>query len=211
MFQVWAGRSRLLRTGGLRSRPHPGPGAFASGRAASGAVATVRLIDRRQHPPAFGRAAPRPAPFARPRPSKACSPLRSSASCVQPSAPRPEGSLRLRSRYALAPLRLPAAPAGSSKLSPASAATARRSTSFQLPPARRASLVWPACSVGPPASQPCNPTRATHGQLPPSGTNSTARHTDAGRIREKNYQGAAAAPPPLWGIIISGISSWGDR
>ena len=33
MFLVWAGRSRLLRTGGLRSRPHPGPGAFASGRA----------------------------------------------------------------------------------------------------------------------------------------------------------------------------------
>ena len=37
VFLFWAVRSRLPRTGGLRSRPHPGPGAFASGRAASGA------------------------------------------------------------------------------------------------------------------------------------------------------------------------------
>ena len=167
MFQVWAGRSRLLRTGGLRSRPHPGPGAFASGRAASGAVATVRLTNRRQHPPAFGRAAPRPAPFARPRPPKACSPLRSSASCVQPSAPRPEGSLRLRSRYAFAPLRLPAAPAGSSKLSPASAATARRTALFTLPTflPRLAGLVglqrWPAKRPNP-ASRPERPTPDGH-------------------------------------------------
>lgn len=29
VFSVWAGRSRLPRTQGLRSRPHPGPGAFA--------------------------------------------------------------------------------------------------------------------------------------------------------------------------------------
>ena len=54
----------------------------------------------------------------------------------------PGGSLRLRSRYALAPLRLPAAPAGSSKLSPASAATARRTPSATLPtfPPRLAGL-----------------------------------------------------------------------
>ena len=175
MFLVWAGRSRLLRTGGLRSRPHPGPGAFASGRAASGAVATVRLIDRRQHPPAFGRAAPRPAPFARPRPSKACSPLRSSASCVQPSAPRPEGSLRLRSRYALAPLRLPAAPAGSSKLSPASAATARRTTLFTLPtfPSRLAGLVGLQRLADKRPNPPSRPERPTANNHRPARTRPT--------------------------------------
>lgn len=49
----------------------------------------------------------------------------------------------LHSRYALAPLRLPAAPAGSSKLSPASAATARRTLFSTLPtfPSRLAGLV----------------------------------------------------------------------
>ena len=61
----------------------PGALGLRSGRAASGAAATVKCIGRRRHPPAFGRAAPVPAPFARPRPSKACSPLRSSAfSCL---------------------------------------------------------------------------------------------------------------------------------
>ena len=55
------------------------------------------------------------------------------------------------------------------------------------------------------------PTRPSHGQLPLTGTHSTARHTGAGKFREKNYQGAAAAPPPLWGSIISGISSWVER
>ena len=156
----------------------PGALGLRSGRAASGAAATVKCIGRRRHPPAFGRAAPVPAPFARPRPSKACSPLRSSVllclsgtsagrNAVVHHAPSPyylcdgqeEASasalvtltLRFRStlaprslhsRSALAPLRLPAAPAGSSKLSPASAATARRTPSATLPtfPPRLAGL-----------------------------------------------------------------------
>ena len=127
MFLVWAGRSRLLRTGGLRSRPHPGPGAFASGRAASGAVATVRLIGRRQHPPAFGRAAPVPAPFARPRPSKACSPFRSSAfSCLS-------GASAGRSATVRHPEHLQ--PDATASLAPQVAA---QSPFYHLPPARRA-------------------------------------------------------------------------
>lgn len=61
----------------------PGALGLRSGRAASGAGATVKCIELLRHPPAFGRAAPVPAPFARPRPSKACSPFRSSAfSCL---------------------------------------------------------------------------------------------------------------------------------
>ena len=82
VFSVWAGRSRLPRTEGLRSRPHPGPGAFAQAAPRCGASRNCTYHRRRRHPPAFGRAAPRPAPFGRPRPSKACRPLRSSASCV---------------------------------------------------------------------------------------------------------------------------------
>ena len=56
----------------------PGALGLRSGRAASGAAATVKCTERWRHPPAYGRAAPGPAPFARPRPSKACSPFHSS-------------------------------------------------------------------------------------------------------------------------------------
>ena len=122
VFSVWAGRSRLPRTQGLRSRPHPGPGAFAQAAPqASQLRLSCSLIDGGILRP-DGRAAPRPAPIGRPRPSKACRPLRSSVFfvypaaqaagvqaefCVCPSATRPEGSLRL-----------PAAPAGCSPAAP---------------------------------------------------------------------------------------------
>lgn len=61
----------------------PGALGLRSGRAASSAGATVKRIERRRHPPAFGRAAPVPAPIGRLKPSKACSPFRSSVlSCL---------------------------------------------------------------------------------------------------------------------------------
>ena len=159
----WGWMSRLLRTGGLRSRPHPGPRAFASGRAASGAVATVRLTNRRQHPPAFGRAAPRPAPFARPRPPKACSPLRSSAlSCLSGASAGRDAAVHhapspyyLRDGQEEASATFLSAPASgcSSRLRPCRTPLPppqlgeHRSTHSR--PAHRASLVWPVCSVWP--------------------------------------------------------------
>ena len=164
-----------------------------------------------------GRAAPRPAPFARPRPPKACSPLRSSvllclsgASAGRDAAvhhvPSPYylrdgqeeasasalvllpfrfrstlASLTLRARSA--PLRLPAAPAGSSKLSPASAATARRTPSATLPtfPSRLAGLVGlQRLAVQGRPNPPSRPERPTaNGHLParprPPGTLALAK------------------------------------
>ncbi len=159
--------SRLPRTRGLRSRPHPGPGAFASGRAASGAGATVQCIVRRRHPPAFGRAAPVPAPFARPRPSKACSPFRSSAllclsgasagrSATVHHVPSPyylrdgqeeasasaDATRSLRSGFRL----LQPAPVNCRPLPPPQLGEHRPPHSRPSP---RASLVWPVCSVWP--------------------------------------------------------------
>ena len=66
-------------TRGLRIRP----------RRFHGANCGCSYHRRRQPSPACGWAAPGPAPFDRPRPPKACSPLRSSVLFVCPSAPRP--------------------------------------------------------------------------------------------------------------------------
>ena len=89
----------------------------------------------------------------------------------------------LHSRYALAPLRLPAAPAGSSKLSPASAATARRTPSATLPtfPPRLAGLAGlQRLAVQGRPNPPSRPERPTsNGHLPartrPSGTLALAK------------------------------------
>ena len=177
-------------TRGLRIRP----------RRHGGAVAAVQYIVRRQHPPAFGRAAPRPAPIGRPRPSKACRPLRSSVySCLSgASAGRDSTVHHPEHLQQYAPARL--APQVGAAVSPLPSA-------HILP--RRAFLAGvPAGQLRRPAT---TPTRPTHGQLTRSGTDSTARHSDDGQFQDKNYQGSAAAPPPLWGTIISGISSWVDR
>ena len=88
----------------------------------------------------------------------------------------------LHSRYALAPLRLPAAPAGSSKLSPASAATARRTPSATLPtfPPRLAGLAGLQRLADKRPNPPSRPERPTsNGHLPartrPSGTLALAK------------------------------------
>ena len=89
----------------------------------------------------------------------------------------------LHSRYTPAPLRLPAAPAGSSKLSPASAATARRTPSATLPtfPPRLAGLAGlQRLAVQGRPNPPSRPERPTsNGHLParprPPGTLALAK------------------------------------
>ena len=169
-----------------------------------------------------GRAAPRPAPFARPRPPKACIPLRSSALCLsvrlrRPDATRPPatpaaafvlpGRTQHRSLSGEGEARLPAVPRGEwtasrrawaapaglcpasspnkSGLRPANARFRSHSSAITIlhfSPAPRASLSWPVCSVCRPTVKPCSPTRLTHGQLPPSGTTSTARHSASRQV-----------------------------
>ncbi len=77
-------------TRGLRIRPHRQDGASRD----------LSYHQRRQQSPACGRAAPRSAHIGRPRPSKACIPLRRSALCL---------SVRLGRRGATRPPATPAA------------------------------------------------------------------------------------------------------
>ena len=104
-------------TRGLRIRP----------RRSCGARRELYCHQRRQQSPAFGRAAPRPAHIGRPRPSKACIPLHSSALCLsvhlrRPGATRPPatpaaafvlpGRTQHRSPSGEGEARLPAVPRG---------------------------------------------------------------------------------------------------
>lgn len=184
----WSSLQAPPGTRGLRIRP----------RRHGGAVATVLYIVRRRHPPAFGRAAPRPAPFARPRPPKACSPLRSSASLC----------LTVRSaaeRKPPPPLRLPAAPAGSGSPSPASAATAQRTAIGTLStfPSRLAGLaVLQRLAVQDRPNPPSRPERPTANCYLPARTRPLGT-PGVGKLQEKYLpREAAAAPPPLWVLII---------
>ena len=121
-----------------------------------------------------------------------------------PSAPQ-LGILCLTVRFAAG--RKPAASGGSSRLQPCRTPLPPpqlgelRQPHFR--PARRASLVWPVCSVGPQASQPCIPTRLISGQLPPPGTTSTAWLSERNRGQSKTTREAAAASPPLRVFIVA--------
>lgn len=133
----------------------PGALGLRSGRAASGASATVQRIERWRHPPAFGRAAPVPAPFARPRPSKACSPLRSSVlSCLS-------GASAGRSSTVRHPEHLQQSATAS--LAPQVAA---QSPFYHLPPVRRAPPSLAVSDLPSPTHTSCpSPPRPTPGAL----------------------------------------------
>ena len=146
----------------------PGALGLRSGRAASGAVATVRLTNLRQHPPAFGRAAPVPAPFARPRPSKACSPFRSSAllclsgaSAGRSSTVRHPEHLRHSATASLAPQ------------------LAAQSPFYHLPPFRRAP---PSLTVSELPS-PTHASRPSPPRLTPGALISVLRNLDRSALR----------------------------
>ena len=124
-FQLPGGSAAAHKGPSLQALP--GTLGLRSGRAASGAGATVQYTELWRHPPAFGRAAPRPAPFARPRPPKACSPFRSSvflclsgASAGRSSTVRHPEHLRHSATASLAPQ------------------VAAQSLFYHLPPVRRA-------------------------------------------------------------------------
>ena len=153
-------------TRGLRIRP----------RRHGGAIAAVQCTVRRQLPPAFGRAAPRPAPFARPRPSKACSPLRSSAFLCLSGASAGRDSTVHHPEH----LRQSA----TDRLAPQVGAAISPLPSAHILPRRAFLAGVPAGQLRRPAT---TPTRPTHGQLPRSGTDSTARHTGDGQFLDKNY------------------------
>ena len=190
---VWSVRSRLPRTKGLRSRPFPGPWAFAQ---AAPQAAQVRpssaLSDGGILRPSAGLLqCLHPLPV-QGRPKRAV-PSAARYCCVCPAQAPGAMLLSITSRHRTTcatarrkpppPLRLPAAPAGSSKLSPASAATARRTPSATLPtfPSRLAGLVGlQRLAVQGRPNPPSRPERPTaNGHLParprPPGTLALAK------------------------------------
>lgn len=164
-FQLPGGSAAAHKGPSLQALP--GALGLRSGRAASGAGATVMCIVRRRHPPAFGRAAPVPAPFARPRPSKACSPLRSSAlSCLS-------GASAGRSSTVRHPEHL--LPVATASLAPQVAA---QSPFYHLPPVRRAPpslAVNHLCLISNPQARPRQ--GRPRECWSPSCATSTARHS----------------------------------
>ncbi len=194
------GRSRPPRTKGLRSRPHPGPGAVASGRAA------WRRKLRLSIPRCDGgvlRPSAGPGRVFRPLSGLARQSAKAPSSARYFLFDRP-----LRGRKEASGFRLlqpaPGAKAPSARFRSHSSANAVHHTPDQ-PLAPR----WSgrAAAFGRPRPpKPCSPTRATHDQLPPSGTTSTVRYSTSRQHPIKNLHHGSSS-----GSAAAGILHWITR